>query len=232
MVKRRLGNGFLAFGVLLLLAAFALTFMNIRTDNAASQAGAVLLERLANADPMEAVRPAQVLPDAGEIEEEEAEEEAGEGASLAFASDFSHEPPPEVKMPTQTIDGRAYIGTILIPRLGIELPVLDECTDTSIAIAPGRFSGTAYDNGFVLGGHNYISHFGRINRLKEGDQVVFTDIDGRSWFYEVAGSEVIDGRAASKLCSSEWALSLFTCTFSGTERLTIRCRLAEAEPEE
>lgn len=134
---------------------------------------------------------------------------------------------PHLNMPTVSVYGYKYIGILTIPALGLELSVMNECTDRSLDIAPGCFSGSAYDAGFVIGGHNYVSHFGRLNRLRPGNVIIFTDMNGIQFRYEVSATEIISDTAVEDLNSDVWDLSLFTCTFSGGERLVVRCLLAE-----
>ena len=61
--------------------------------------------------------------------------------------------------------------------------------------------------------------------------MLFTDVEGQSYLYKVVGSEVINANAGRDLISDEWDLSLFTCTFSGSQRLTVRCLRAEPEDD-
>ena len=134
---------------------------------------------------------------------------------------------PHLNMPTVSVYGYKYIGILSIPALGLDLSIMDECTNRSLDIAPGCFSGSAYDAGFVIGGHNYVSHFGRLNRLRPGNIIMFTDMNGIQFKYEVSATEVIADTAVDDLNSDVWDLSLFTCTFSGGERLVVRCLLVE-----
>lgn len=75
----------------------------------------------------------------------------------------------------------------------------------------------------MIAAHNYAQHFGRLSRLTEGDEVRFTDMDGNSFAYTVAGLEQLDPRQVKDMLSGGWDLSLFTCTLSGQSRLTVRC---------
>lgn len=129
----------------------------------------------------------------------------------------------EIQMPVTVIDGYEYIGKIYFPTLGITLPVISGTGDKRLKKAPCRYSGSVYTDDMIIGGHNYITHFGRINRLRYGDEVVFTDIDKNEFRYTVIGTETINGSDADSLLSGDWDLSLFTCTMSGRSRITVRC---------
>ena len=128
------------------------------------------------------------------------------------------------EMKTKEVDGVLYVGTIQLPALELELPVVSEWNEANAEIGPCLYDGNIYDKNMVLAGHNYASHFGYIGNLKEGDSVVFIDVDGNSTNYEVEKQEVLDGYDVDGMCSYSNGLTLFTCTYSGTERLTIRCK--------
>lgn len=71
--------------------------------------------------------------------------------------------------------------------------------------------------------HNYAKHFGRIAMLKEGDRVVFMDVDGVVTEYAVVGFDVLDPYAVEEMTSGEFDLTLFTCIYDGKRRVTVYC---------
>ena len=71
--------------------------------------------------------------------------------------------------------------------------------------------------------HNYRTHFGKIRRMKAGDLVTFTDMDGATHEYQVVALEVLGGTAVEEMTSGEYDLTLFTCTYGGENRVTVRC---------
>ena len=60
-----------------------------------------------------------------------------------------------------------------------------------------------------------------------GEIITFTDMDGNVFFYEVAEIEILDPYAKEEMLSGEWDLTLFTCTYGGQERVTVRCIVKE-----
>jgi sortase A len=96
-----------------------------------------------------------------------------------------------------------------------------------LKIAPCRYEGSAYTNDLIISGHNYTSHFGKLQNLSAGDIVIFTDIEGNEFIYEVVELEILKPTSIEEMKSGEWALSLFTCTLSGQTRLTVRCELVD-----
>ncbi len=126
-------------------------------------------------------------------------------------------------MPTETIDGRDYIGILEIPAIDLYLPIISQWTYDALEEAPCRYSGSAYTNDLILAGHNYTAHFWYLIDLSVGDSVYFTDIDGNVFHYEVIDRETLRPTAVEYLESGEWDLTLFTCTLGGQSRVTIRC---------
>lgn len=131
------------------------------------------------------------------------------------------------EMPVAEIDGRAYVGTVEIPALGLTLPVLNEWDYNGLRLAPCRYSGSVYTADLVVCAHSYRSHFGRLNQLRPGDEVIFTCMDGAAFVYRVAAVEVLAPVAVEEMTDSAWPLTLFTCTTDSRARVTVRCELAE-----
>lgn len=128
---------------------------------------------------------------------------------------------PEMEMPAVEIDGNRYIGTITLPVLGLEFPVMEEWSLPKLKKAPCRYSGTAYMGNMIICAHNYRSHFGKISNLRAGDIIIFTDVDGNVFTYEVKCLETL--ATVEELQDGEWDLTLFTCTLAGNTRVTVRC---------
>ena len=121
------------------------------------------------------------------------------------------------------IDGYTYVGYLSIPAIELELPVMSEWDYPGLKIAPCRYTGSTKTGDLVIAGHNYTRHFGQLSKLSEGDQVIFTDMDGEIWVYEVAAVEVLAPTAVEDMTASGYDLTLFTCTYSGASRVTVRC---------
>ncbi len=126
---------------------------------------------------------------------------------------------------TITIDGREYIGVLEIPDLGIQLPVLKECSKKNLKISPCVYVGCSKNDTLIIAGHNYRSHFGRLYTLKNGAVIRFTDVNGVVHEYALAYSDTIPGNDVASMLTEakgEWDLTLFTCTLGGQNRVTIR----------
>lgn len=121
------------------------------------------------------------------------------------------------------IDGYAYIGYVSVPALGLELPVMSEWDYDRLKIAPCRYSGSTKTDDLVLCAHNYARHFGNIKNLAAGDAVYFTDMDGEVRAYEVASVETLKPGDVEAMTDGSCGLTLFTCTYGGASRVTVRC---------
>lgn len=133
---------------------------------------------------------------------------------------------PNMDMPEKEINGYKYIGVLKIPQMNVKLPVASSWSNSASKIALCRYFGSAYLDNMIIAGHNYINFFGGLKRLKIGDKVTFTDVDGNIFHYKVADMEVLASTDIDGMQSSEWPLTLFTCTIGGQSRITIRCEYA------
>lgn len=198
---KRKGSVLIFTGLLLIAAALFITAFNLREEAAARTASVRAADRLEALIPAHTPRPAAVP-----------------GAVLP-----ENVPETDMEMPVKTVDGVDYIGVIAVPSLSLELPVASEWSYERLKISPCRYSGSVYSGDMVLCAHNYSSHFGQIKTLKPGDAVVFTDVDGNVYNYEVAELETLQPAAVDEMKSGEWDLTLFTCTIGGQTRVTVRC---------
>lgn len=133
---------------------------------------------------------------------------------------------PEIEMPMIEIDGESYIGFLEIPELNLSLPVMaGEWIETKLKKAPCLYEGSVYMDDMIIAGHNYRSHFSPLKKLKEGTEIYFIDAEGNVFPYVLAWTEVIEEYDVHKMQSKteEWNLTLFTCTYGGRERYTLRC---------
>ncbi len=126
-------------------------------------------------------------------------------------------------MPVVDVDGHSFIGTLEIPSLGLLLPIQNEWSKANAKYAICRYKGSVYENNLIICGHNYPEHFGNINELSTGDNVVVTDMNGKSFYFQVSNIETLGAKDVIKMDSGDWDLTLFTCTIGGANRVTIRC---------
>lgn len=185
-------------GTVLVFAALSLLLYNQHTARAAERASMEILTKLV-----------------AQVEENDVEQNRIEipGSSQGH-------------METVVVDGEDYIGYLTIPALGLELPVMSDWSYPRLQKAPCRFSGTLDGNDLVVMGHSYIRHFGPLSKLSFGDAVYFRDVHGITTQYNVAAVDVLLPTAVEEMIAGDFDLTLFTCTYGGKNRVTVRCNRA------
>ena len=195
--KNKKGSILMVIGLMLVAAALLLTLYNMWDEH---RAAAVSSETLA------------------ELEASMASQQYAEADTPDYIKY------PDMEMPTVEINGHTYIGEISIPALDRKLPVLSDWSESLLSVAPCRYRGSVYNKNMIIAGHNYRCHFGAFGSLSIGDQVQFTDVENHVFNYEIVDIEVIDGSDVEGMQEGDWDLTLFTCTYGGKTRLTIRCK--------
>ena len=127
------------------------------------------------------------------------------------------------ELPAVELDGDEYVGTIAIPTISIDLPVMKDWSYPKLKIAPCRQFGSSRTNDLVIAAHNYESHFGKIGTLVAGDKVIFTDMDGIENDYVVDKVEVLAPTEVDAVEHSGYDLVLYTCTYGGKTRIVVFC---------
>lgn len=218
MKKRTRGLYWIVAGFILLAAALLLALYNWHQDQVGGQETQRCLSALQ-----------QQMPHIKEADL--AEEILPETDLLAEYAEELEETPTEAII---DIDGEIFLGVLSIPALNLELPVLRDWSYPNLKIAPCRYVGTIADGNLVLAAHNYRSHFGRIGELNTGDTIFFTDCSGIVHAYEVVQTELVAGSdmMAMETGTEDWDLTLFTCTWSGRNRITVRALQSKSKNTE
>ena len=197
--RQIIGNTLLAIGIVLLIGAGVLFVFNMAESNRQASDSLEITTRLKS----------MIVPDGST----ETSDSAGESTKTSA---------PEVQK-TVEIDGALYDGILSIPAIELEMAVYDTWNDNYLRKSICRYYGSTYTNDLVIAGHNYRSGFGKLKKLNAGDEVFFTGVDGTVTSYVVKQVEVLDGTDISGMLSGGWDLSLYTCTYGGEARLTVRC---------
>lgn len=142
-------------------------------------------------------------------------------------------PEPETQAPAADMAEKDYlgysmIGTLRIPNLGMELPILSTWSYELLDVAPCRYSGSLPGEDMILMGHNYKSHFTPLHHISEGTKVEFEDVNGIVSQFVVDKTEILHESHIDRL-QSEYPLTLLTCTAGGQNRLAVRCAMEKAE---
>lgn len=132
--------------------------------------------------------------------------------------------PQAVPTPTATALGSDYLGILSIPSLSLELPIISEWSEDSLKSAPCRQAGGVSTDDLVIAGHNYADHFGSLESLQYGARLTLTTLFGEAIDYTVTSVETLAPTQVDEVLGSSAALTLYTCTYSGRERIVVRCR--------
>ena len=214
--RGRMGLLCLCLGLALLIGALGLYQSNRREALEAEIASREVMEELAAA--IEAGRePPPERP------AEEPDEPAPEAVAEPDGTPPEALPPDERPMESIAVEDYRCIGFLTIPALELELPVLEDCDEERMKIAPCRYSGSLAGGDLVIAAHNFQRHFGGLMRLPIGSEVIFTDVRGESTRFTVAELEQLREEETERMIAGEYGLTLFTCTYSGVTRYTVRC---------
>lgn len=205
-MRKGIGISFIVLGILCILFAVGLVVYNRMEARNGQIASQVLLESVQD-NIRQATQPEPSQPGS---------------ATDAPQPDRTSEPAIQ-EMQTVSAGNYDSIGILSIPVLEVELPVLTDWNYDKLRNAPCLYYGSCYEPNFVIAAHNYASHFGRLSQLQPGDFVLFTDVTGTVYCYEVVMLETLPPTATEEMITSGFDLSLYTCTPGGNNRVTVRC---------
>lgn len=211
----------MVLGAVLMLAALSLFWKNQREERMAEDSAQEILPKLIQ----------DIEEQATKNQKEKEQQQTGEGQQnaendysyIASESDDASLNPFAPTTKEIKIDGNTYIGYLTIPSRDLILPVMANWSYKNLRIAPCRYSGDVASNNLVIAAHNYSRHFGELSKLSIGDKVTFTGLDGVVISYEVAVVDILAPTAVIEMIEGEYDLTLFTCTYGGKSRVTVRC---------
>lgn len=206
-MKRKLGFFLMVLGLLLMVSALSLFLYNKQEEIQANQSAAELVPKIVVA--------------INERQTDRFEEDPLPTIPL---------PPEEIQQKEMTvveIDGYGYIGFLSIPALNLELPVMTDWSYPQLKISPCRYTGSVFSDDLVVMAHNYARHFGTLSDLRPGETVIFADMDAQTITYEVVAVDILAPTAVEEMTAGEYDLTLFTCTYGGKSRVTVRCNRVE-----
>ena len=146
-----------------------------------------------------------------------------------------HEEKPYEIIEYTASNGQTYniVGTINIPKLNIEYPIMAEYTEALLKIAPTKYWGSDPNRvgNMVVLGHNYknTKFFSKLSKLEIGDVIQITDTSGKTLDYSVYNTFVIepdDNSCTSQLTNGNIEITLITCYYSkdNVKRFVVKAR--------
>lgn len=149
--------------------------------------------------------------------------------------DIQEEPKEESKNQVRTYkasDGKNYeiIGSLKIPSLGIEYPILANDTEQLRKVSLTKYwGGNINEEGnLCILGHNYKDSrfFGKLPNIQENAIVQITDLNGKTIEYKVYETGIVDPNdtsCTSQLTNGQTEITLITCYYEkGKTRATKR----------
>lgn len=143
--------------------------------------------------------------------------------SLNRSAEIAPTAAPHPTATSSTLDIGSYLGILSIPAINLELPIHKEWSETALKSAPCRQFGSVETSDLVIAGHNYTEHFAPIENLSVGETLTLTLANGTTANYKVESIFTADPTAVDEVLHSGSALTLYTCTYSGRERIVVRC---------
>ena len=127
------------------------------------------------------------------------------------------------------------LGTIAIPRIGLDTHLQQGIALAAIDLGPGHWPGTAMPGelgNVVVAGHR-VTHthpFRDLDQLRPGDPVVFA-VGGKTWTYRTRATVIVPADAVDIAAQSyAHTATLFACHPPGqaTQRIVTKLRLVDA----
>lgn len=129
--------------------------------------------------------------------------------------------------------GKQYrvLGKIIIPKISIHYPIINETSEEYLKIAPTKLYGPEINEvgNFCIVGHNYKNNqfFSRLSELNVGDKVFLTPNNGKDLKYLVYNKyeiEETDMECTNQNTNGNVEITLITCTKDKKKRLVVKCK--------
>ena len=132
-----------------------------------------------------------------------------------------------------TSDGKTYttVGTINIPSINVNYPILSETTDSLLKVSVCKFWGSNPNEvgNLCIAGHNYRNSrfFSKVLNLVVGDVIEITDLNGKTLKYSVYDKYTVDPKdvsCTSQLTNGKKEVTLITCTNDSKQRVVVKAQ--------
>lgn len=150
----------------------------------------------------------------------------------------TQEEPAKQVLPSVYTDSKgnkyATVGTINIPKINVNYPILSETSDELLKVSICKFWGPNPNEvgNLCLVGHNYRNSrfFSKVPKLENGDKIEIMDLTGTTVTYEVYDSHTVDPEDVSdttQKTNGEKEVTLITCTNDNKLRVVVKAREIE-----
>ena len=130
-------------------------------------------------------------------------------------------------------NGKVYntVGTVNIPSINVNYPILSETTDNLLKVSVCKFWGPNPNEvgNLCIAGHNYRNSrfFSKAINMVVGDLIQITDLSGRTLTYTVYDKYTVDPTDVScttQLTNGKKIVTLITCTNDSKQRVVIKAQ--------
>jgi LPXTG-site transpeptidase (sortase) family protein len=128
-------------------------------------------------------------------------------------------------------NGRVYntVGTINIPSIEVNYPILSETSDDLLKVSVCKFWGSDPNEvgNLCIAGHNYRNSkfFSKVLKLVVGDTIEITDLTGRTLTYAIYDKYTVDPTdvsCTSQITNGKKIVTLITCTNDSKQRVVLK----------
>ena len=126
------------------------------------------------------------------------------------------------------------IGTVNIPSINVNYPILSETSDDLLKVSVCKFWGSNPNQigNLCIAGHNYKNSqfFSKADKLVTGDVIEITDISGKTIKYSVYDKYTVvpeDTACTSQFTNGKKIVTLITCTNDNKKRIIIQAKEIE-----
>lgn len=125
---------------------------------------------------------------------------------------------------TVNLSGYEVTGILQIPDLNQSWPIIASGDPAATAKIPSIYGGNPASGNLVIADSPDNQQFASLKDLPDGSEVVFTDISGREYRYQVATVETVPNSklAAISRHRERWDAAIFTPNFSGRGQIVTR----------
>lgn len=140
---------------------------------------------------------------------------AGDNAAPDSASPY---------LETANLSGYEVTGILQIPDLNRSWPIIASGDAAKTAKIPSIYGGNPASGDLVIADSADNRQFASLKDLPDGSEVVFTDISGREYRYQIATVETVPSSKLSAISRhrERWDAAIITPNFSGRSQIVVR----------
>lgn len=158
---------------------------------------------------------------AGKSSKRGTEEAGGSGSGAADTSAPDSASP---YLETANLSGYEVTGILQIADLNRSWPIIASGDAAKTAKIPSIYGGNPASGNLVIADSANNQQFARLKDLPDGSKVVFTDISGREYRYQIATVETVPSSKVSAISRhrERWDAAIITPNFSGRGQIVTR----------